>query len=705
MTGAFAQQPQDKIPSENNAGKNDSQTKSDQNKNNKLIPEDENITVKKYLEPETIQDKHKKLIGAAKKYGMVRVIILLDTDFNPNLSEQKQSNQRANIKAAQNSLMNTLSSDGITSSYNFKHTPQIAMTVNPASLAQLMSSPLVKSVQEDKINSLSLDVTLPVIGANAVFTAGFNGSGIAVAILDTGIDKNHKFFSDGLGGNRVVSEACYTTNLSQPLAKSSIICTGDTLTEDITSGSASPCPDAGLNLITGGCDHGTHVAGIAAGNNFNVGVLEPTSGVAKGASIIAIKVFTILEGTNDNNHICPLGTSQNPTFCVLAFDSDIMKGLARVLTLHNDETFTYTISSANLSLGGGLSVNSACDGDPLKPTIDMLRTAKIATIVSTGNDFAGNGISFPACISTAVSVSSTDKLGTFVPAYANESLFLDLFAPGGNNTINNLDDAVRSSVPGDAFDNFVGTSMAAPHVTGAWALLREAHNSASVDNILSALKNTGTPIELFDDTTGQQFRSLIQVDLALIELDNPQIFCDRDISEFATVINGTSGDDRLSGTSGDDLIQGLGGNDSIKGNGGDDCLIGGDGNDRISGGAGNDYLQGNAGADSLNGGTDNDTLFGGIGDDILAGDFGDDELHGGAGNDSLQGNAGADSLFGDGDSDILSGGDGIDSLDGGAGDDFVLGRGGDDSMIGGDGFDVCVGGAGTDTDATCEIVA
>ncbi len=47
MTGAFAQQPQDKIPDKTNAGKNDSQTKSDQNKNNKLIPEDENITEKK----------------------------------------------------------------------------------------------------------------------------------------------------------------------------------------------------------------------------------------------------------------------------------------------------------------------------------------------------------------------------------------------------------------------------------------------------------------------------------------------------------------------------------------------------------------------------------------------------------------------------------------------------------------------------------
>ena len=259
---------------------------------------------------------------------MVRVIIQLDTDFDPNLSKEKQVNQRANIKAAQNSLMNSMSSNGIFSSHNFKHTPLIAMTVNPASLQQLLSSPLVKTVHEDKINTISLDDTILIVGADDVFTAGFDGSGQAVAILDTGVDKDHLFFSDGAGGTRVVSEACYTGDF---VNLDTILCPNG-MDEDLGSGSAVPCS-------IGGCDHGTHVAGIAAGNNL--GVVGPTSGVAKGANIIAIQVFTVFK------------CGSPPGFnCVGAFDSDIIAGLARVLFLHNDESFTYDIPSVNLSLGG-----------------------------------------------------------------------------------------------------------------------------------------------------------------------------------------------------------------------------------------------------------------------------------------------------------------------------------------------------------------
>ncbi len=147
----------------------------------------------------------------------------------------------------------------------------------------------------------------------------------------------------------------------------------------------------------------------------------------------------------------------------------------------------------------------------------------------------------------------------------------------------------------------------------------------------------------------------------------PQVFCGRTIGSFATVIIGTSGNDKFSGTSGDDLIDGMEGNDSIKGNDGNDCLIGGLGNDKISGG------------------------------------LGDDEIHGGDGIDHITGRDGNDNLFGEEGNDIISGGQGNDSLDGGNGDDIVLGREGDDTMSGGLGNDLCIGQAGTDTaDLSCE---
>lgn len=60
--------------------------------------------------------------------------------------------------------------------------------------------------------------------------------------------------------------------------------------------------------------------------------------------------------------------------------------------------------------------------------------------------------------------------------------FLSLLAPG---------ESINSSVPGGGFAFFNGTSMAAPHVAGAWALLKQQTPSASVNTLLSNLQSTG----------------------------------------------------------------------------------------------------------------------------------------------------------------------------------------------------------------------
>ncbi len=690
----------------------DSKNKNNDNKNNNQISESTN-TEKKLLQPQVTdpQKKHKSLKDKVKNNGTVRVIIELTTDFKQNLSKSNQANQMAAIHADQNSLINTLSSDGILSYHNFKYSPQMAMTVNEKTLNQLLSSKMVKSIQVDAMNTVHLDQTLPIIQAGDAFSSGFDGTGQTVAILDTGINSTHNMFSDGATGNRIVSEACYASDLSEPEAADSWICAGDTLEEDESLDSARPCSNDNHATIFPGCEHGTHVAGIAAGNN--VGVSGPASGVAKDANIIAIQVFTIHKGTDkidgpdgDIAHLCPGGTPGKPTFCLSAFNSDIIKGLERVLELHNDVGFTYPISSVNLSLGTPKAfLGPDCDmisfdgispkmPNPLKPAIDNLRTAGIATIISSGNSFAGNAISHPACISSAISVSTTDDSNN-IPAFANEAIFLDFFAPG-------ID--VNSSVPGPGDDDFEekdGTSMSAPHVTGAWAILREADNTATVDDIYTLLSNTGIDIPLFDPADGITTKPLIQLGSALL-------FCGKPIPFYDNVIFGTSGNDNLFGTDDKDLMFGKAGNDSMNGGAGDDCLIGGSGDDILDGGAGNDELRGGAGDDSLQGSSGNDILYGGIGSDRLSGGSGDDELYGGDDGDSLKGGSGQDALLGEGGDDILSGGSGDDNLTktfpsgqkaglyGGEGDDDLAGR---------DGNDHCDGGTGNDySDATCETI-
>lgn len=90
----------------------------------------------------------------------------------------------------------------------------------------------------------------------------------------------------------------------------------------------------------------------------------------------------------------------------------------------------------------------------------------------------------PGCISSAVSVGSTTKTDQ-VSSFSNSASFLSLLAPGSS---------INSSVPGNQFAVFNGTSMATPHVAGAWAILKQRVPNATVIQVLTALQNTGLPV-------------------------------------------------------------------------------------------------------------------------------------------------------------------------------------------------------------------
>ena len=235
-----------------------------------------------------------------------------------------------------------------------------------------------------------------------------------------------------------------------------------------------PCPASVI-----GCNHGTHVAGIAAGRGTSF------SGVARDAKIIAVQVFSAIYDANTGR------------FNAAAYASDLINGFVYIY----DRSSQFSIAAVNLSLGGG-QYSGYCDSSApyYKTAIDLLRSVGIATIVASGNNGYKSAVSSPACISSAISVGATNKSDR-VWTSSNSTSILKLLAPGVS---------IYSSIPG-SYDYMNGTSMAAPHVTGAFAALRSQLPGASIDTILNALWNTGVPIM----DSNNLIRPRIQLDAAM----------------------------------------------------------------------------------------------------------------------------------------------------------------------------------------------
>ena len=334
----------------------------------------------------------------------------------------------------------------------FTTVPYIVVEADDATRAALATSPDVVRVMDDAIMRPILAQSVPLIQGDQAWGVGDDGTGTVVAIIDSGVDSTHPFLA-----GKVIDEACFSTTTA---GTSQSACPNGT-SQQFGPGAAAPCS-------LSECIHGTHVAGIATGNGATAGV--PFSGVAKGAQIVAVQVFSIVTDPNSCGGSAP---------CPGAFTSDIIAGLEHVYSVAG----TLNVASANMSLGGA-TYSAPCDTDPVKPAIDNLRSIGVASVVAAGNNYSGSELSTPACISSAISVGSTDKSNN-VSLFSNVAPFMSLFAPG---------DSITSSVPGGGFQVLSGTSMAAPHVAGAWAVMRQAMPGASVNTILNAFRSTGLTI-------------------------------------------------------------------------------------------------------------------------------------------------------------------------------------------------------------------
>ncbi|MFL5333502.1 MAG: S8 family serine peptidase [Geminicoccaceae bacterium] len=143
----------------------------------------------------------------------------------------------------------------------------------------------------------------------------------------------------------------------------------------------------------------------------------------------------------------------------------------------------------------------------MKYAIDQLRAAGIATVIASGNAGYEGAVMHPGCVSTAETIGATSDVDSgygpidSVMAYSDSAPMVDLLAPGS---------FITSSWPGGGYRVALGTSMATPHVAGAFAALRSAVPSATPDQIEQALKSTGKMI----DTPHRSGMPLPRIDVA-----------------------------------------------------------------------------------------------------------------------------------------------------------------------------------------------
>lgn len=316
----------------------------------------------------------------------------------------------------------------------------------PLSASLLASSPLVASVVAD--GPVHLVQTSPAqvvptgvsrVSAPAAHAAGSTGAGVTVAVIDSGIDLVHP---DLLANIHPTLGA----NCSQPLL-----------------------PPADDN------SHGTHVAGTIAAADNGIGVV----GVAPAASLVPVKAFDAAGESTWSIVICGID----------------------YVAAHADD-----IDVANMSFGDLSTEATACDGvtvsdiDALRQAVCDLVEAGVVPVAASGNNMIDVAGFVPASFPEVITVSAlTDFDGapggaggcivfgalcddSYASLFSNYGTRVDVMAPGFE---------ILSTMPGGLYGLKDGTSMAAPHASGAAALVLAASPGLSVADVRARLQSTG----------------------------------------------------------------------------------------------------------------------------------------------------------------------------------------------------------------------
>jgi subtilisin family serine protease len=389
-----------------------------------------------------------------------------------------------------------------------------SLTLPSSGVGRLRGLPGVRDVLPAASYSPQLTSSPQQIGAPALWgqTLDTAGQGMKIGIIDSGVDPAHPFFAP----------AGYAMPAGFPKGQQRFT-TAKIIVARVFAPKGATAAGARVAFSDDDSSHGTHVAGIAAGNADTNAEGRRVSGVAPRAHLGNYKVFVET----------PSGVSPNA----------------------NSPAIVAAIEAA---VADGMNVINFSGGQPeIEPSrdivalaLDAAAAAGVVPVVAAGNDYNDLGagsVSSPANSAGAIAVGAVAiggspttrthaEFSSVGPTTISLRLKPDVAAPGVD---------VLSSIPGGGWAEFSGTSMASPHIAGAAALLRQRHPAWSVEQLKSALVQSGLDATQSPRrAAGPRFQGGGVV--ALARADQPLVFAQPTALSFGLLGRGQTGTGTLS---------------------------------------------------------------------------------------------------------------------------------------------------------------
>ena len=400
--------------------------------------------------------------------------------------------QARRIAGEQDALAKRLEADGVqVTRRHSRLVNALRVRIAPGKRAALAKRAGVKRVERLRVYTPLTAKSVPAVGAKTAWgtrTTGFDGAGMRIAVIDSGLDYTHAMF--GGAGTKEAYQTNDASKVEDGTFPTDKVGGWDFAGKDYSGEDDVPLPDDDP-LDRSGYGHGTHVAGIVGGvgvtkqgqpydGDYHAGLdysgflLKP--GVAPKAKLFALKIF------GDN----ALGTTNL-----------VLDALEWCADPNGDNDFSDRMDVANLSLGSTLGLEEKHEAEAEVYT----HLTQLGCLIVSGAGNSNNNNFYlaaaPGAERSVLSVGSAKRDGEVYrmaahsargPSSPHSLLKPEITAPGEL-----IQSARMGTGTGGAW--FSGSSMAVPHVAGAAALAMQAHPEWSATEIKALLLNTAKPMQ------------------------------------------------------------------------------------------------------------------------------------------------------------------------------------------------------------------